>query len=91
MFLSGLLSTFDVILGVPMATILSQVSVSAEVEAALLREEGPYTPFLTLATRYARGDFDAAIELASEMGLVEELPLWYAEAAGWAREALSRG
>jgi EAL and modified HD-GYP domain-containing signal transduction protein len=88
LFLTGLLSTFDSILNVTMQELLQQVSVSAEVEAALLREEGPYTPYLALATSYARAQWQEAMELGTQMGLLEELTPCYMEASGWARDLL---
>jgi len=90
LFMTGLLSRFDAILGVSMEDLLQRVRVAPEVEAALLREEGPYTPFLTLATSYASGDWVQAIELGSRMGLMDEMPEWTAEASAWARKILQR-
>lgn len=90
LFLTGLLSTFDAMLGVPMPELLRQVSVSSEVEAALLREEGPYTPYLNLATSYARGEWEQVTELGEQMGLLEDLTACYVESVGWARGVLSQ-
>jgi EAL and modified HD-GYP domain-containing signal transduction protein len=90
LFMTGLLSRFDAILGVPMCELLKSVRVSPEVEAALLREEGPYTPYLTLATSYASGDWVQAIELGSRMGLLDQMPEWTSEASTWARNILQR-
>jgi EAL and modified HD-GYP domain-containing signal transduction protein len=90
LFMTGLLSRFDAILGVTMTELLRSVKVAPEVEAALLREEGPYTPFLTLATSYAGGDWVQAIELGGQMGLLEQMPEWAAEASAWARNILQR-
>ena len=88
LFLTGLLSTFDAILGVSMAELLKQIKVSSEVETALLHEEGPYTTYLNLASSYARGDWAPAMELAEQMGVTRDLPRWYRESCDWAREVL---
>ncbi|MBI2797093.1 MAG: EAL domain-containing protein [Gemmatimonadetes bacterium] len=88
LFLTGLLSTLDSILGVPMAELLKQIKVSVEVETALLHEEGPYTPFLQLATSYANGEWEPAMQLAEMMGVLADLPRWYRESSDWAREVL---
>jgi len=88
LFLTGVLSTFDAILGMPMTQLLRQVKVSAEVESALLREEGPYTPYLMTAAAYARGDWEQVIALASEMDVLDAIPDWYTEAGTWAREVM---
>ncbi|MBI1809302.1 MAG: EAL domain-containing protein [Gemmatimonadetes bacterium] len=89
LFLAGVLSTFDAILGMPMTELLRQVKVSADVESALLKEEGPYTPYLMTASAYARGDWEQVITLAAEMDVLDALPGWYTEASSWAREILS--
>ncbi len=90
LFMTGLLSRFDAILGIPMCELLKSVCVAPEVEAALLREEGPYTPYLTLASSYASGDWVQAIELGSRMGLLDQMPEWTIEASVWARNILKR-
>lgn len=90
LFMTGLLSRFDAILGLPMCDLLKSVRVAPEVEAALMREEGPYTPYLTLASAYASGDWVQAIELGSRMGLIDQLPEWSSEANAWARNMLQR-
>jgi c-di-GMP phosphodiesterase len=89
-FLTGLLSSFDAILGLPIRELLQQVRVAPEVESALLHQDGPYTPYLTLAQLYADGLWDEALVLASEMGVEDDLPIWYAQAGGWARNVLAR-
>ncbi len=89
LFLTGVLSTFDAILGMPMAELLTQVRVSADVEAALLHQEGPFTPYLLTAAAYARGDWEQVIALGTEMGVLDSLPDWYTEAGAWAREVIS--
>jgi EAL and modified HD-GYP domain-containing signal transduction protein len=89
LFLTGLLSTFNSILGVSMEELLNRVHVSPEVQAALLQEEGPYTPHLALAQSYERGDWTRVIDLGGQMGLTDALPEWYGDAAGWARGLLA--
>lgn len=91
LFLTGLLSTFDRILGMTMPELLTHVRVAPEVEAALLGQEGAYTPILNLATAYAAGEWDTAVELGERVGAVDELPEWFAESAGWAREMIRHG
>ncbi len=88
LFLTGLLSTFDVILGVPMPELLQSVKVAPEVEGALLHQQGPYTPYLQLAAHYADGDWDQATPLADLMGVLGEVPGLYRSSCEWAREVL---
>lgn len=89
LFLAGLLSTFEEILGTSIEDLLQQVNVSDGVAAALLGDEGPFTRHLSLAVNYVRADWPRAIELGQQMGLLEEMPGWYLEAVGWSREVLA--
>jgi EAL and modified HD-GYP domain-containing signal transduction protein len=85
LFLAGLLSNFDVILGVSMPELVRKVHVSPEVEAALLGDDGPFTPYLAIAAACVQGDLDRAAELGEVMGVGAQLPAWYMEASAWAR------
>jgi len=69
---------------------LGQWRVSAGVEAVLLGKAGPSTPILSLATSYAAGDWETVETIGQELDLLEELPEWYAESVGWAREIIGR-
>lgn len=89
LFLTGLLSSFDAILGIPMPVLMQQVRVSADVEAALLRGSGPYAPLLALATNYAGGKWEEAIEQGTRMDVVHLLAPCYAEANAWARDLMA--
>ncbi len=89
LFLTGLLSTFDVVLGLPMEELLHSVKVAPEVEAALLHHEGPYTPYLQLASHWAEGDWDQATPLADLMGVLADVPGLYRSSCEWAREVLA--
>lgn len=89
LFLTGLLSTFDVVLGLPMEELLVQVKVAPEVEAALLHHEGPYTPYLQLASHWSNGEWDQAQPLADLMGVLGDVPQLYRESCEWSREVLA--
>lgn len=89
LFLAGLLSRLDEILGVPMDTLVQDVGVGGDVAAALRGEPGSYTRYLDLATAYADGDFERATDAAIPLGVTEELAGLHGEAAGWARQVLS--
>jgi EAL and modified HD-GYP domain-containing signal transduction protein len=91
LFLAGLLSNFDAILGITIPDLLRRVHVSEEVTAALLGKEGPLTPYVEVAKAFVQGDFDKVEELASLMGVLDELPGWFAEASTWARGMLKLG
>jgi c-di-GMP-related signal transduction protein len=85
LFLVGLLSSFDSVLGIPMPRLLNQVCVSDDVEAALLGSPGPYTPYLKLAAAYAAADWDTVAQVGGGVGVVADLPRLYGEAGAWAR------
>ncbi|MBX9928076.1 MAG: HDOD domain-containing protein [Gemmatimonadaceae bacterium] len=89
LFLTGLLSRLDAVLGVPIKELASALGLGAEVQAALRREEGPYTPFLAVTEAYERGDFDRALSAASLMGVDDLLPAIYTDAVQWTAEVLA--
>ena len=88
LFLAGLLSTFDVVLGIPLQELLTTVKVAPEVEAALLQQEGPYATYLQLAAYWADGDWDSATPVADLMGVLTEMPQLYRTSCEWTREVL---
>jgi len=86
-FLAGLLSMFDVLLGIPMVELLASVHVGAEVRKVLLRREGMLAGPLLLAEHVERGAWDAAFAEAITLDVPEEsLRAASREAVRWARE-----
>jgi EAL and modified HD-GYP domain-containing signal transduction protein len=85
LFLVGLLSNFDAILGIAMDDLLRTVNVAREVKAALLGEDGPFTPHLSIAAACVEGDLERVMELNEQTGIVGDLTAWHIEASGWAR------
>jgi c-di-GMP-related signal transduction protein len=49
LYLCGLLSQIDVLLGEPMASVLRAIHLPSRVKQALLSQDGPYWPYLDLA------------------------------------------
>ena len=49
LFVTGLFSMLDLVLRIPLATAIRPLNLPVAIEAALLRNEGPYAPFLDLA------------------------------------------
>lgn len=88
LFLTGLLSALDAVLGVSMAVLVSRIHVVAEVEESLLRREGPLADVLKLAEACQLADWDGAHVRAAELGVTEALSPVTSEAAEWARMAL---
>jgi len=50
LYLCGLLSQIDLLLGEPLGSVLKNIVLPARVTAALLHHDGPYQPYLALAT-----------------------------------------
>lgn len=59
LYLVGLLSLIDVILQVPMADAMASLATAPEIEAAVIRGEGPFADFLQLAIACESGDAQA--------------------------------
>ena len=86
-FIVGLLSLLDVLLEIPMDTILAKLELSDAVKNALITRTGPLAPPLQLVEAYENGRWDAAQEIAVQANLTPEmLPELYVEALKWATE-----
>lgn len=92
LFLVGLLSVVDSLLGQPMADILSRIRLPDDVAAALIRNEGPYARYLQLALSMERCRLDHAVILAASMQISpSQLVDSYRDALAWASTALLAG
>jgi c-di-GMP phosphodiesterase len=86
-FIVGLLSLLDVLLEIPMDTILAKLELTDVVKNALITRTGPLAPPLQLVEAYENGRWDAAQEIAVQANLTPEmLPELYVEALKWATE-----
>lgn len=91
LFLVGMLSVFDVLLGMPMANVLATMHLSAPVGEVLLRSGGPYGPFLMLALLLERGMSERAAVLAVSLGIdAHSLAPASSAAFGWAQQSLDQ-
>jgi len=88
LFLLGLLSFIDKVLGRPMAEVLGRLSVPSAVLDVLLRNEGPYLHLLTLAISIekclARRAQDIAQRLGFDLGQLHDMRQ---AAVQWAEDA----
>lgn len=85
LFLLGLLSLLDVMLGTPMPTLLANLRLPEKVAQALLRNEGAYAPYLQLAIALERCRLDHAVILAASLQISPaHLVDCYREALNWA-------
>jgi c-di-GMP-related signal transduction protein len=87
LFLLGLLSMMDAILGRPMADIVAEVPVTADIKAALLNNPSPLDPVYSFVQAYERGDWDEIEHRAKEMRMNEsKITEAYLAAADWANQ-----
>lgn len=80
-FTAGLFSLLDAVLGAPMADILAELPLSADIEAAITRHEGVAGKALAKTIAYERGDFDHPA-LAGHAR--NALTIAYSDAVRWA-------
>lgn len=85
LFLSGLFSVAEAIIGRPIADILDGLAVPDAVRAALTGGESPVSPVLRLVTAYERGDWALLESLRPQLEIEERvLSEAYVRALQWA-------
>ncbi|MES2129807.1 MAG: HDOD domain-containing protein [Pseudomonadota bacterium] len=88
-FLVGLLSLFDILLGMPMQAILAKMHLSDAVRDVLLRSSGPYGPYLMLVLMVEKGMAARAAQIATGLGIdPATLSQTSTDAFHWAQESL---
>lgn len=89
-FIVGLLSLLDVLLEVPMDTILGRLELSDDVRGALLQRGGPLGMPLKLVEAYETANWDLASGLALDNAVADEaLPEIYLGALQWAAQQMA--
>ena len=89
-FIVGLLSLLDVLLEIPMDTILAKLELSDDVRAALLDRKGPFAPALRVVEAYEQAEWDLAQSFAEAAAVsAETLPNLYIDALHWAADNLN--
>lgn len=90
LFLLGLLSMLDVMLGMPMSEILEKIPLDAETKAVLLGKPSPLRPIYQLLLAHESGEWSAVEELTGALHLDPEIGATsYWQAQQWAREVSS--
>ena len=85
LFMLGLFSLMDVIVGIPMEEVVELTQLSESISSPLLKREGKCADLLKIAENYERGNWDAAAQLAHEYGISErEMLKVYLDALEWA-------
>ncbi|HEX6735491.1 MAG TPA: HDOD domain-containing protein [Azonexus sp.] len=88
LFLLGLLSLLDCLLGVPMATVLERIHLSPEMKEVLLSSGGPFGRYLLLAIAVEKGHAENVARLAGQLGYsLASIEAASLDAIGWAEEA----
>ncbi|RJG01202.1 EAL and HDOD domain-containing protein [Noviherbaspirillum sedimenti] len=67
LFVAGMFSLLDRLLGMPMETVLENIPLTEQVNEALLKRQGIYGPFLTLAEACEQGNTGAIGALADSL------------------------
>lgn len=89
LFLLGMFSVFDSLLGMPMEQIVAHIHLPPAVANALVNSEGPYGAYLSLALAVEKGRGALADRLASELGLpLQQLAQHATAARAWTEAAL---
>ncbi|MCB4358097.1 EAL and HDOD domain-containing protein [Quatrionicoccus australiensis] len=89
LFLLGMLSVVDSLLGMPMAAVLGRMHLPEAVSMALLRNEGPYVRYLVLMIALERCRIDQAVTMAGLMAIdPTRLLNTYSTAMAWATSDL---
>ncbi len=92
LFLMGMLSFMDVVLGRPMSEIVTDLPLSAPVAEALLGGPLGLGRILRLVTAYEKADWSKVAQLREGTPLQDEqLPLLYQEAVEWTNQIYSVG
>ncbi len=69
LFITGIFSLLDALLNIPMSQALASLNLPESINNALVHDDGPYAPYLDLATACERFDQDAIGALADSIGL----------------------
>ena len=84
LFTVGLFSVADALLDAPMAEVLSSLPFTEEIQAALLRREGPKGELLSAVIAYERGEFPSLPSPGVSLASAYRAALEWAEDAGTA-------
>ena len=89
LFLLGLLSLLDILLGVPMSAVVEKINLSPLLMQALLNSDGPLARYLMLAVAVEKGHVHNVARLAEQLDYsLEAVESASIEALGWAEEAV---
>jgi EAL and modified HD-GYP domain-containing signal transduction protein len=85
-FLMGLFSLLEPLVGRPLAEVMDDIPIAQEIKAALHGQPGRMHSLLALALAYERGDWDSSARLSEALGLEEgTVPGQYLSALRWSQ------
>lgn len=85
LFLLGMLSLLDAILGRPLDEILDELPVSQDIKAALLNRGGPFEKYYHAVLAYESGNWEAFTMIATRLGpAADAAPEHHLRAVEWA-------
>lgn len=91
LFLVGMLSLFDVLMGVPMAKLVDKMHLSDDIRDVLLSSDGPYGPYLMMVLLLQRDKVERAVEIAESLEIdPDSLAATGAAAFQWAQDSLHK-
>lgn len=91
LFLVGVFSMLDVLMGMPMSEVIQRLDVDGEVADALDRREGFFGAMLALVESYEAGAWDDVAHRCLEVGVEPgTLSMRYMESLAWARERMGQ-
>lgn len=86
-FVAGMFSLLDTLLGMPLDKGLEKLNLPEEISAALLRQEGPYSPYVQLAIAFETDDISHVRTLCEKIGFsVNDATRKHLEAITWSRQ-----
>jgi EAL and modified HD-GYP domain-containing signal transduction protein len=89
LFLVGLLSLLDSLLGVPMYKVLERLHLSEALRQVLLSSAGPYGAYLSLAIAMEKGRAEQVRRLGEQLGIpLADIEAGATEALAWAEGAV---
>ena len=84
LFITGVLSTLDALLNLPMDRALAELKLAPPTVEALLHHQGPYAPFLTLAIACEEGNLQDIVAASAQLGITpEEVNIAHLHALIW--------
>jgi EAL and modified HD-GYP domain-containing signal transduction protein len=92
LFLVGLLSLLDSLLGIAMDRVVERLHLSVEIRQVLLHGSGPFGFHLALAVSVEKNRTESVLRLAQRLGIpLEDLERASADAMAWAGSAVTLG